>query len=70
MKKPLTLYPQSSLSSNDNTGARTRKYQHRKKMERNDASPSEHVIRNLLRYSSALCVHKMMDAGFMHLVMN
>ncbi|MCX6243818.1 MAG: hypothetical protein NTU98_03860 [Bacteroidetes bacterium] len=70
MKKSLTLYPLASLSSTDNTGARTRKHQHRKKMERNGVSPSEQVIRNLLSYSSALSVLTTRDTGFVHLVMN
>jgi hypothetical protein len=70
MKKTLTLYSTASLSSKDQAGARTRKHQHRKKMERNGVSPSEQVIRNILSYSSALSVLKTKDNGYMHLVMN
>ena len=70
MKKTLTLYSHPSLSSNDNSGARTRRHQLRKKMERNGVSPSEQVIRNLLSYSSALAVLKTRETGFINLVMN
>ena len=70
MKKTLTLYSLPSLSSNDKSGARTRRHQLRKKMERNGVSPSEQVIRNLLNYSSALAVFKTRGTGFVNLVMN
>jgi len=70
MKKTLTLYSLPSLSSNYKSGARTRKHQLRKKMERNGVSPSEQVIRNLLNYSSALAVLKTRETGFVNLVMN
>jgi hypothetical protein len=70
MKKTLTLYSLPSLSSNPNSGARTRRHQLRKKMERNGASPSEQVIRNILSYSSALAVFKTRETGFINLVMN
>ncbi len=70
MKKTLTLYSLQSLSSKDKSGARTRRHQLRKKMERNGVSPSEQIIRNLLSYSSALAVLKTRGAGFVNLVMN
>lgn len=70
MKKTLTLYSLPSLSSNYKSGARTRKHQLRKKMERNGVSPSEQMIRNLLNYSSALAVLKTREIGFVNLVMN
>jgi hypothetical protein len=70
MKKTLTLYSFSSLSSKVRSGARTRKQQLRKKMERNGVSPSEQVIRNLLNYSAALSVLKTRETGFVNLVMN
>jgi hypothetical protein len=70
MKKTLTLYPFPSYSSKHNSGARSRKHQLRKKMERIGVSPSEQVIRNLLNYSSALAVLKTRETGFVNLVMN
>jgi len=70
MKNPLTLYSVSSLSSKDQSGLRTRKYQLRKKMERNGVSPREQVIKNLMNYSLALSVIKTSETGFVNLVMN
>jgi len=70
MKKTLTLYSLPSLSSKDKSGARTRRHQLRKKMERSGVSPSEQVIRTLLSYSSALAVLKTRETGFVNLVMN
>ena len=70
MKKTLTLYSHPSLSSHERTGARTRRHQLRKKMERNGVSPSEQVIRNILSYSYALAILKTRETGFINLVMN
>jgi hypothetical protein len=70
MKKTLTLYSRPSLSSKEKSGARTRRHQLRKKMERKGVSPAEQVIRNLLNYSSALVVLKTRETGFMNLIMN
>jgi hypothetical protein len=70
MKKTLTLYPIPSYSSKQQSGARSRKHQLRKKMERNGVSPSEQVIRNILNYSRALAVLKTRETGFVNLVMN
>ena len=70
MKKTLTLYPFPSYSSKHKSGARFRKYQLRKKMERNGVSPSEQVIRNILNYSRALAVLNTRETGFVNLVMN
>jgi len=70
MKKTLTLYPLTSYSSSKKSGARSRRYQLRKKMERIGVSPSEQVIRNLLNYSSALSVLKTRGTGFVNLMMN
>jgi len=38
--------------------------------KRNEMSPSESVIRNILNYSKALAVFKTPDNGILHLVMN
>lgn len=70
MKKTLTLYSLPSLSSKSNSGARTRRHQLRRKMERCGVSPSEQVIRNLMNYSAALSVFKTRETGFVNLVMN
>jgi hypothetical protein len=70
MKKTLTLYPLPSLSSKQTSGARTRRHQLRRKMDRNGVSPSEKVIRNLLNYSCALTVLKTRETGILNLVMN
>ena len=70
MNKPLTLSSVSSSAYKEQSGSRPRKYQLRKKMERNGISPGERVIRNIMNYSRALSVLKTSETGFVNFVMN
>jgi len=64
MKRTATFYPTSSFPSgkNENPGD--------KRWIREDVSPGETVIRNLLNYSKALAVVKTPETGYIHMLMN
>ena len=70
MRKHFTLDSLTSAASSKKTAASERKAFSEKRVEKNDVSPRESVIRNILNYSLALKVMHTKEAGCAMMVMN
>jgi len=64
MKRHATFYSLNSRTSKENS------FSDELRKNRNEVSPSDSVVRNILNYSKALTIFATHDTGIIRLVMN